>query len=88
MIAGTSREVYNEVVKPTAEAVRKKIKEIVRQKERVIQEEVSIILGKPLNNISGRFTEMVNETKELKIDGFSRNSSNRRVNVYVLNDLK
>lgn len=88
MIAGTSREVYNEVVKPTAEAVRKKIKEIVRQKERVIQEEVSIILGKPLNNISGRFTEMVNDTRELKIDGFSRNSSNRRVNVYVLNDLK
>jgi len=88
MIAGTSREVYNEVVKPTAEAVRKKIKEIVRQKERVIQEEVSIILGKPLNKISGRFTEMVNDTRELKIDGFSRNSSNRRVNVYVLNDLK
>lgn len=48
--------------------------------------QLSLFLRKELYNINAY--KKSNETKELKIDGFSRNSSNRRVNVYVLNDLK
>lgn len=66
MIADTSREVYEEVVKPTAEAVRKKIIKIIKERGRIIQEQAAIILGVPVHKISGRFTELMNDTREIK----------------------